>query len=739
MSSQALSVQNTDFRLAVRRSFRVLWRGKAFILACLLGVLAPTLLYLQQATPRYTAEARIMVEAPEANDPLSDRAAYRPRLNESIVQTEAELVGSVILARRAVEKLKLYDDPEFNAALREPKALQVFFSYLNPLNWFAALGRSLSDDSQTLTPSAKAEMERTRVVRAFLSRLDVKAQRRSFVIVVRFSSESREKAARITNTLSELYVLDRLEASFEDARRLTNWLGERLDSLRKDALAADSAVEEYRARYGLRRKGDRQNTMTDQQLSEINTRLVIARTELAQKRARLDQVRQLSRSKGFEASSDVLQSPLIQRLREQEAQRQREMSEALKTYGDRHPRILGMRADLAEMQGKIAAEIEKIAASIANDMEVAATGVRTMERELEAVRQQSNSAGEAEVRLRELERQAEASRSLYEAFLGRFKKEAEQEGVLRANARIVSPAEIPGGSTSPPTAAILMLAVCFALTLGVALVLLLERLDNSIRSSDEMEELAGAPTLAMVPIQRGKDESPATIITERPRSALADAVRSLRTALERRDENGSIARIFVVTSSIPKEGKTFVSTSLAVMMARGGHRVLVIDGDVHRPRMHASLNTKGDRGLAETLRGEVTVEEAIQRGVAGDNMDFLAAGSPADASELIKLPQMSALLEQLIQRYDRIIIDSPPVLAVTDARILSQLADRVLYLVKWNSTPRDAIRNGLKLLGSSGIAPYGMVLSQVNQRKHARYGYGDYGHYYGRYKEYYGE
>lgn len=727
-----------NFRQSTLWAWRVIWRGKFLILATVVIVLVPAILLLQQTTRRYTAQARVMIETPDTNDILSDRTVGRQRLSEAVVQTEADLVASTVLARRVVEKLRLDEDPEFNAKLRTPKPLELFLRHLNPLSWIPVSWLGSEEEPTLLSPTTRTDIERARIVRAVLTRLSVRPQRRSYIITVQFTSESREKAALIANTIVELYVVDRLEASFEDARRVTGWLGERLETLQRDVVAAEGAVEEFRSQNGLRRKNERQATVSDQQLSELNSRLVIARSELAQKQAKLDQVRSLVRSRGsVDTSIDVLQSNLIQRLREQESLKSREASEALKTYGERHPRMVGLRADLNDLRAKIAAEIDRIASSVSNEVEVAAAGVRTLERELDNLRRQTNVAGEAEVRLRELERQAEANRGLYEAFLNRFKREAEQERMQRANARIVSPADVPVTSSFPATGSILGLAFLISLLGGTLLVFVIDRLDNAVRSSDEAEELTKLPTLAMVPLHRRSASNPVEELLQRPRSALADGVRSLRTALHLA-ESAAACHVVLVTSSVPKEGKTFVSLCLALLFSKVEERVLLIDGDVHRPRLHKALNVDGERGLAQVLAGEATLDDVIHHGIGG-TLDFMPAGTYSNVAEVIQGQQAESLLAELRTRYTRIVIDSPPVLAVADARILSRLADRVIYLVRWNSTPRDAVRNGIKVLRAAGVNPYGIVLSQVNQRKHARYSYGDYGQYYGRYRDYYGE
>ena len=740
-SSRPIAVTNTsqdEFRRQLRWAWRVLWRGKHLVLACFLPVLVPTILYLQQETPRYTAEARITIEAPDVRNALDDRPAVRAWMSEQIVQTEADLLTSTVLAQRAIDKLRLKDDPEFNPALRQPKPLQVFLGRLNPMNWLMSFDGGEGNGASGLSAAASEQVANAAIVQAFLSKVSVKVPRRSFIISVAYTSESREKAALIANTLADLYVLDRLEANFDETRRVADWLGERLERLRQDVEAAETAAEEFRSRYGLRRRGEQNAPIKDQQLSELSTKLVIARSELAQRQARQQQVRELLRSRGsIDAISDVLQSPLIQRLREQETQRSREMSEALKTYGERHPRILGIRADLDDLRRRINDEVEKVASAISSEVEVSATGVRELERQLDKARQVSDRAGEAEVRLRELERQADASRAVYEAFLTRFKREAEQRQVQRANARIISPAEIPRAPSYPAKRQMLAIAMVLALGIGIALVFLLDRLDSSVRSSDEAEELTGLPTVAMVPLNRRRLKGLVSEdILNNPRSPLSDAVRSLRTALDLQGHAKS-PQITLITSSVPREGKTYVSMCLAMLFAKAYPRVLLIDADVHRPNMFRMLGVEGEHGLVQVLAGEVSENDVIVPNAAG-SLDFLPAGKSLNTAEIINGAGMAALIERLSSRYDHIIIDSPPVLAVADTRVLACLADRVIYLIKWNGTSRDAVRNGIKLLRSVGAPLFGVVLSQVNQRKHDRYGYGDYGYYYGRYHEYYG-
>lgn len=743
-SPVSLGVQGRD---AFRWVRGVIWRGKYLILAIVLLLLIPTILYLQQLTPLYTATAEVLIESGESGDTLLDRSnPYRARLNEVTIMTESEVLTSTPLAWQVIQKLGLENDPEYNLRLRKPSAFGMFVADLLALEWVPEEWRPARPVPTVpeLSPEARDKIEKARIVKRFLGLVNVRASRRSHVISVAATSESREKAARIANMVVEFYILDRLEAGFQETRRVTGWLSERLEGLRRDVAIAEAAVEQYRMTNNLRRNSDRAGTISEQQLSEINSRLVIARADLAQRQARLEQVRSLVRQRGsVETSSDALQSQLIQRLREQEVTLIREMSDAAKTFGDRHPRLISLRADLNELRAKIALEVEKIGTSIANELEVAAAGVRTLERELSSLRRTTDSAGEAEIRLRELERDAETGRELYQSFLARFKRDAQQDRIQRANARLLSPAEIPLGPSSPRSTLIVAAVLLIGFAAGIALVFLLDHLDNAVRSTHEAEDITGLPVFASVPIARRRGGNAETQVLKRPRSGLADAFRTLRTALTLSGTPED--KVIMVTSSVPEEGKSFVALCLARQFKRTDERVLLIDADLHRPRLHKVVKVDAARGMLQLLNGSGTLEELIVRDEVG-GIDFLPAGRLGGEKRKSDEPVMDltsealeSVMEMLRARYDRIILDTPPVLAVADTRVLAGVADRVIYLVRWNSTPREAVRTGVRLLRDARAKLAGVVLSRVDVRRHARYGYGDYSQYYGRYGGYYAE
>lgn len=728
------SVSPDLFRRRARWALGVVSRGRWIIVAVFLLMLAPAITYLYKAERLYTARVSVLIEAPDIGDNLLERSYGKSRLNEAAVQTEADIMQSRALAEKVIGTLDLDQDPEFNTTLRPPSLIGEIVSAINPLPYL--VGQTSGE--QALSPEGKDRVLRSRIEGMFLSRLLVTTSRRSYVVTIDFTANNGEKAARIANTLADMYIVDRLDVSLEETRRANQWLSQRLEELRHDVAIAEQAAEGFRSKHNLAsvRKGDRQQSVLDQQLVELNSRLVLARSDYAQRQARSAQLRA---GGAVETSSDVLQSSLIQRLREQEASTQRELSEALKSYGEQHPRIIGLRADLQELRSKIGQEISKVGVSLTADTEASRAAVQSLEQQIKDLQKGSNTAGEYELQLRELERQAETSRSLYESFLGRYKRDAEQESIQRANARVLSEAAIPVRPSSPRQMRVIALAFMMSLVGGVGLVFLLDRLNGRIRSAEEVEQITDLPLLASIPwVKSAKKEALAHAILDAPRSGLANAFRSLRAVLDapQRGTGRQGGKVTLVTSSVPGEGKSFVSRNLAMALAAVGRRVLVIDGDLLRPTQHLLCEVAPEKGLTQALLDPALDPMSLLIRDERGGFDLLPAGKiEVFSGNALASGHFETVLATLASHYDRIVIDASPCLATTDAQALCAVSDGVVFVVKWNETPRDAVLAALAYLDKVGARVTGIALSQVKLPANGRRGYGSYG-YYGSYGAY---
>ncbi len=731
-----------DREIDLRSILGMLRRRKSVIFGTVAGIMLVTLLVLIQLTPRYTSSAELMLNTSQQN--VVDIESVVSGLNvnggtfQTGVQSEINIIVSRSLARRVVEKLGLMQDPEFNYSLRQRSTLD----YVNPLYWvesatqwgMAVIGLGV-EAPEPLSAEEQESAILSSVIGSFLSHLEVTNDLLSYSILVNFTSEDPEKAAAIANAVADQYLVDQLEAKFEATRRAAAWLNERLTDLRERVKDSETALQEYREKADLIDNQGR--TVSDQQLSELNSQLILARTERAQIEARLRRVRELVRTGGVESSPDVLGNALIQSLRGQEVDLLRQLAELSGRYGDRHPTMINLKAELRDLRSKIDAEVNKIVLSLANEVEVTRARESTLASNLAAIQKNVGALNKASVKLNELQRETDANRSLFETFLARFKETSNQDQIIQPDARLISAAEVPLFPSFPPKPALLTLALAISLVLGVSLALLIERLDNGFRSPEQVERLTGMPGLGLVPAVRASRKSPPQdYLLQKPTSAYAEALQSVRTALHFSNVDHP-PKVILVTSALPEEGKTTFSVSLARIAARSGLKVVLVDGDMRRPRVARMLGLESGVGLRELLAGDALIPAVLHKDEPSGTLVITSQPDTPGPQDLLGSRRMRDLVRQMSSLYDLVVIDSPPIMAVSDAIVLSGLADATLMMVRWETTPREVTISAIRQLRQSGGRIAGAVLTRVNMRKHARFSYGESDYYYDKYKGYY--
>jgi capsular exopolysaccharide synthesis family protein len=341
------------------------------------------------------------------------------------------------------------------------------------------------------------------------------------------------------------------------------------------------------------------------------------------------------------------------------------------------------------------------------------------------------------VTLRQLQREAGAERSLYEGFLTRFKQVAEQQDMQIPDSRVIARAESPIKPYFPNLIIFMEVGALLGVTIGFMVALLLEYLDRGIRSLSVAEKRYGVSGLGIVPLAETKvGQLPTDYLLEKPMSVYAESIRSIRTAVHFSNVDNP-PKVIVITSSFPGEGKTVFSTSLARLLARSGQKIILIDADMRRPRIYGILNldkTKPD--LAMLLAGDTTLANAIQKDKSGADV-IIANGRTTNPQDLLGSHQMEKLLLELRSKYDMVIIDTPPIMTVTDAALIAQKADATIFVARWSSTAREVVGEGIQRLKKFNIKLAGLILTQVDLADLRQYGHDDYGHYYGKYQSYY--
>lgn len=728
--------------------FGALRRRKWTIAAITVLGTAAAYVYGSSLTPSYSARATLLVEPSQTGIAELEPLGSGLTTDFNVIATQIRLLQSRSYQARVMEDLGLFDDPDFNPALAPEsppfadlplqflaEPLQVLAEWV-PGDWLVGRGAAHQEEPEVLETVAPL-IARERSLDAFGENLELLADNAAYVINIGFHSPDPAKAARIANRIAEMYVDDQLNNKLFATDRTSAWLEERLAELEVELRQAEEQAADFRS-TNLVGTGEG-ITLNQQELSDLNRDLIVARGAMAETQAKLRLVRELrSNGQGVDSIADVVNSPLILSLRQQEAQLLREEAELSTLYGDRHPRMVHLQTEKRNLEEKIAAEIGRIIQALENDLRVASTRIATIESQLGSVKSQNVTDQAAEVQLAQYERQAESIRAIYESFLTRFKETREQMEIVQPDVRIVSMASPPSRPTTPGKKLFAAGGLVVSFGLASLLAILLDRFDRGIRSAKQIESRLGLSTLSLVPKldKLKKNQKPYQYLMEKPLSSYAEALRSIYMAVKLSNVDRE-PKVVLVTSSLPQEGKTTFAVSLATFVARSHKRVLVIDLDLRHPSVHRELGWQVSGGLVEYMAGERTLEEVIHHDLE-TGLHFLPIkGQTTNPTDLLDSQKMRLLIESLRDSYDYIVLDSAPLASVTDTRVAALLADKLIFCIRWGQSMIGAAEESVQSLRDAGIEPAGAVLTMVDMKKHAQYGYGDIGQYYTQSQKYY--
>lgn len=681
-------VEKDDEAIDLVQIMVLLRAGWRLIAGAVVAVMALGLIYAYGiATPIYTAKSVVVLDTRKTQ--VTDLQGVVSGLTgeSDELNTEVEVLRSRGLAEKVVDELDLASDPEFNGSLKPPS--------LKSRLW-AALGRAKGQ--------AAPAGEKAGVVDGLLGQLSVRNLPASYVFEISVRSEEPGKAAKIANTLARRYILNQIEVKYEATEQATAWLSNRVAELKGELEAAEEQVKIFNS--GTTLISPASLNALEAQLKDLRERIIQGKAQESAAQSRLDA---LVSATSPEEKVNSAADPQLSRIAIEDAG----------AFNERFAQVVS-RAQL-----ELARSSEQRAA---------------LERSEEALAGQILQQGDDQITLQQLTREAEASRTLYEYFLGRLKETSAQQGVQQADSRVLSPAVVPTVPTAPRKSLILAMCGVLGLVMGGGLVLLREAMHSGYRTARQLEEDIGVSVMGQIPmIPANSRVDILTYLKTKPASAAVEAVRNLRTSVLLSNVDQA-PQVIVSTSSLPEEGKTTNSLGLAMNLVGIGKSVLLIEGDIRRNMLgqyFPNVETKG-KGLVSVLSGQVTVDEAIVQKSELGLSAILGETSSISAADLFMSDAWGKFLKEMRDRFDFIIIDTPPVLVVPDARIIAQSADAVLFTVKWNMTSRAQVHEAMQMFRTVNQRVTGLVLSQIDGARMARYGYGGkYGGYSGYGSNYY--
>lgn len=683
----------------------ILRKHQWLILFFLLAVVSIVTISSFRMRPVYEAVARVEVDRENQNIlPFRDTSSYEAYWDvENYIETQAKILQSETLAMLTIKSLDLARRPEFGAG-------------------------TASADLQAASASGAAPEKRLPILGAFLGGLTVRRVPNSRLLEVRFESTDAQLAARIVNAHVENFIEQNFRSRYEATTQASNWLGRQLDELRIRVEKSEDARLAYEREHQIWTIDEKQN-ITTQKLADLSKELTLAQAERIQKESN----NQLARTGAVDAIPAVRDSPSLRELEARQNELQTQYSEALQQFGPNYPRVQRLEAQRAEIGQIVAAEKQNILARIEIEYRAAKGREALLVQALEKQKGESNHLAQKLVQYNILKREAETNKQLYEGLLQKLKEANISAGLRASNVRVVDPALVSPSPIRPNKRRNVLLAVLVGLVGGVGLAFLREYLDNTVKTPHDVEFSTSLPSLTVVPAfatvnGRGRmpkllkgpaasgSERVELVSHERPQSQISEAFRALRTSLLLSQADHP-PQVILVTSALPREGKTTAAVNLAVTLAQLGDRTLLVDADLRKPGVSKLLSLSDGKhaGLSTYLAGVSSLDLVTIPHPRISNLAAIPTGPlPPNPADLLTSKRMREGIATLRGEYKFIVLDSPPIMAATDAVILSVLCDGVLLVARSGETPRQALARTRDLLVGVRSRLLGVILNAVD-------------------------
>ncbi|WP_218310250.1 GumC family protein [Alteromonas antoniana] len=690
------------------------YSGRIILLAVVFTVLVGVI--VMKMTPQYSAKATLLIESQPANVMSIEEVYNADTTRKDYMQTQYEIISSRQVARMAVEELGLADNATFMPPATEDNALMA-----KAKSWISSLLPEGDSSAQKvpLTEEQKREKRIRAATNRLMNALSISLVNNTQVIEITAMSQSPELAAAIANTMGNVYVENYLQAKVDMTAKATSFLTESMEGLREKLDAAERELSRFYEENQLVNLNNGVVSLAAEELEELTEQLRDAQTTLNQNRT----IYQQTQNSGADYSAlarlpEVLNHSNIQSVRRQEGDALSRVSELSKVYGPKHPKMIAANAELSSIRDTLQTQIRDLISSITTQYRASQNKVSTLQEKVAEAKSEYRTLSSLENRRRALQRDVDINQQMYNSMFTRLKETSELGGFKSANARILDPAVPPGNPAKPNKTLIIGAAFIASFGFGVLLAFVLEALNSGVRSVDDVEKKLGQRMLGLIPTLalKRKEELPLRAYFDNQFHHFSEAVRTLRTSLSLMNIEKQ-SQAILITSSVPKEGKTTVSTNLAFALGQLDKAIL-IDADLRRPTIGKRFGVPNYQpGLSNLIMRTHKLEECLVHDEQS-GLDLISAGTiPSNPQELLAGDGFRALINYLKKHYKYVVVDTAPTQAVSDAMVVSKACDSVIYVVRADSTSEKMILNGLGRFLQVGHRVDGVVLNQVDLGK----------------------
>lgn len=711
--------------------FRVINASKWRIVSLAGIVTLLVALVVLSMTPIYQATSSLLIESEETNIVSIEQVYGLDASKKEYFETQYEILKSRHIAEKVVDKINLGENPIFTQYLEEePSVIDDAKAFIKSTLTFLPQKKV-----EPLSAEEAAQQRKEQLISLFSENLSISPVANTQVVKISYMSESPKLAAQIANTVADVYIENYLEAKFDMTSKATTWLNDSLAGLRNKLEASERKLADF---YEREQVVDLDGVvgLASEELQGLSEQLLVAENRLKQTQIIFEQVQGFNGDPAELADMPAVQNhPSIQNVKEAELLAQSNVSELSKVYGPKHQKMISAQAELASIKQTLINQVRSLVSGINSEYRQAESQVNSLKVSVARVKEEYRKLTTLESKRKILKREVDTNQQLYDSFFTRLQETSEVEGFETANARVLDKATIPLIPAKPKKSLILVATLILSLGFGVFIALVLDFLNSGIRSVDDVERKLGQRMMGLIPWQphKKKEDLPLREFFDKSNHTFSEAIRTLRTSIQLLDLSGN-KKVTMVTSSVPKEGKTTVSINLAFAMGQLG-KTLLIDADLRKPSVAKRFDLPGFQpGLTNLVAGTHTLDECLCNDTAS-SIDVITAGSSSpNPQELLLSSGFNAAIEKLKAKYDHIIIDTAPTQAVSDAIIVSESCDTLLYVVKADATNEKLVSSGLERFMRIGKRIDGVILNQVDVKKagstyaytgyYDQYGYG---------------